>query len=98
MHDIRAIRENAAPYDAAWARRGLAPPAQKIIDIDAKLRTASTAKQEAEAQRNASSKAIGQAKAQKNEAEAEKLMTQVAALKQRIEESGVEEAKLSKQR
>lgn len=98
MHDIRAIRENAALYDAAWARRGLAPQAQKIIDIDAKLRTASTAKQEAEAQRNASSKAIGQAKAQKNEAEAEKLMTQVAALKQRIEESGVEEAKLSKQR
>ncbi|WP_135210495.1 serine--tRNA ligase [Vitreimonas flagellata] len=98
MHDIRAIRENAALYDAAWARRGLAPQAQKIIDIDAKLRTASTAKQEAEAQRNASSKAIGQAKAQKNEAEAEKLMTQVAALKQRIEVSGVEEAKLSKQR
>ena len=98
MHDIRAIRENAALYDAAWARRGLAPQAQKIIDIDAKLRTASTAKQEAEAQRNASSRAIGQAKAQKNEAEAEKLMTQVAALKQRIEETGIEEAKLSKQR
>lgn len=98
MHDIRAIRENAALYDAAWARRGLAPQAQKIIDIDARLRTASTAKQEAEAQRNASSKAIGQAKAQKNEAEAERLMTQVAALKQRIEETSAEEAKLSKQR
>lgn len=98
MHDIRAIRENAALYDAAWARRGLEPHAQKIIDIDAKLRTASTAKQEAEAQRNASSKAIGQAKAQKNEAEAEKLMAQVAALKQRIEETSADEAKFSKQR
>lgn len=98
MHDIRAIRENAALYDAAWKRRGLEPQAQKIIDIDAKLRTASTAKQEAEAQRNAASKAIGQAKAQKNEAEAERLMTQVAALKQRIEETSADEAKLSKQR
>lgn len=98
MHDIRAIRENAALYDAAWARRGLAPQAQNIIDIDAKLRTASTAKQEAEAQRNAASKAIGQAKAQKNEAEAERLMTQVAALKQRIEETSADEAKFSKQR
>jgi seryl-tRNA synthetase len=98
MHDIRAIRENAALYDAAWARRGLEPQAQKIIDIDAKLRTASTAKQEAEAQRNAASKAIGQAKAQKNEAEAERLMTQVAALKQRIEETSADEAKFSKQR
>jgi len=98
MHDIRAIRENAALYDAAWKRRGLQPQAQKIIDIDAKLRTASTAKQEAEAQRNAASKAIGQAKAQKNEAEAERLMTQVAALKQRIEETSADEAKLSKQR
>ncbi len=93
MHDIRAIRENPQVYDAAWARRGLPPQAQKIIDLDAKLRTASTAKQEAEAQRNAASKAIGAAKAKKDEAEAERLITQVAALKQRIEDTSAEEAK-----
>lgn len=98
MHDIRAIRENPALYNAAWARKGLEPQAQKIIDLDAKLRTASTAKQEAEAARNAASKSIGQAKAQRNDAEAERLMTQVAALKQRIEEAGAEEAKWQKQR
>jgi seryl-tRNA synthetase len=98
MHDIRAIRENPAIYDAAWARRGLAPQAQSIVSLDAKLRAASTAKQEAEAQRNAASKAIGAAKAQKNEAEAAKLMEQVAALKQRIEDSGAEEAKLQRAR
>jgi len=98
MHDIRALRENPALYDAAWARKGLGPQAQKIIDLDAKLRAASTAKQEAEAQRNAASKAIGQAKAQKNEAEAERLMTQVAALKQRIEETSADEAKWQKER
>mgnify|MGYP003591827398 CR=1 FL=1 len=98
MHDIKALRDNPALYDAGWARRGLGPQAQKIIDLDAKLRTASTAKQEAEAQRNASSKAIGQAKAQKNDAEAERLMVQVAALKQRIEEAGADETKWQRQR
>ncbi|PZO53395.1 MAG: serine--tRNA ligase [Alphaproteobacteria bacterium] len=93
MHDIRAIRDNPALYDAAWARRGLPPHAHKIIDLDAKLRAASTAKQEAEAQRNAASKAIGAAKAKKDDAEADRLITQVAALKLRIDETSVDEAK-----
>jgi len=93
MHDIRAIRDNPALYAAAWARRGLPPHAQKIIDLDAKLRAASTAKQEAEAQRNAASKAIGAAKAKKDDAEADRLITQVAALKLRIDETSVDEAK-----
>ena len=68
MHDIRAIRENPDLYDAAWARRGLPPMAKKIVDFDAKLRMASTAKQEAEAQRNAASKAIGAAKVEFDQA------------------------------
>jgi seryl-tRNA synthetase len=93
MHDMRALRDNPAIYDAAWARRGLAPHARTILEADAKLRTASTAKQEAEAARNAASKAIGQAKAQKNDTEADRLIDQVAALKLRIEETGAEEAK-----
>ena len=88
MHDIRALRDNPAIYDAAWARRGLAPQSQAILEADAKLRTASTAKQEAEAARNAASKAIGQAKAQKNNTEADRLIEQVAVLKARIEETG----------
>jgi seryl-tRNA synthetase len=98
MHDIRAIRDNAALYDAAWARRGLPPQAKKILEFDAKLRAALTAKQEAEAQRNAASKAIGAAKAKKDDAEAERLMTQVAALKLRIEETSADEAQWQKQR
>jgi seryl-tRNA synthetase len=98
MHDIRAIRDNAAAYDAAWARKGLPPQANKILEFDAKLRTASTAKQDAEAQRNAASKAIGAAKAKKDDSEAERLMTQVAALKLRIEETSADEAQWQKQR
>ncbi len=93
MHDIRAIRENPSLYDAGWARRGLAPQTEAIIAADAKLRTAATAKQEAEARRNAASKEIGQAKAQKKDADAERLMAEVAALKLRIEEAGAEEAR-----
>lgn len=93
MHDIRAIRDNPDLYDAAWARKGLEPHAKRIVDYDAKMRAQATAKQEAEAQRNAASKAIGQAKAQKNDAEAERLITQVAALKTRIDETSVEEAR-----
>ncbi|ANP47713.1 serine--tRNA ligase [Candidatus Viadribacter manganicus] len=98
MHDIRAIRDNPDLYDAAWARRGLAPLAKKIVDFDAKLRSASTAKQEAEAARNAASKAIGAAKAKKDEAEASRLMEQVAALKLRIEATSADEAKWQKER
>jgi seryl-tRNA synthetase len=98
MHDIRAIRDDPAVYDAAWARRGLAPQSAAILEADAKLRAAATAKQEAEAARNAASKAIGQAKAQKNDAEADRLIEQVAALKQRIEDEGVEEARWQKAR
>jgi seryl-tRNA synthetase len=98
MHDIRAIRDNPDLYDAAWARRGLDPQAKRIVDFDAKMRAQATAKQEAEAQRNAASKAIGQAKAQKNDTEAERLITQVAALKARIDGTSIEEARWQKER
>jgi seryl-tRNA synthetase len=98
MHDIRALRDSPALYDAAWARRGLMPEASRILNLDAKLRAASTAKQEAEAQRNAASKAVGAAKAKKDEAQAQRLVEQVAALKQRIEDASADEAKWQKQR
>jgi seryl-tRNA synthetase len=98
MHDIRAIRENPDLYDAAWARKGLSAQAKQIVDLDVKVRVASTAKQEAEAARNAASKAIGAAKAQKNEEEASRLIEQVAVQKLRIEQQSAEEAKWLKQR
>jgi seryl-tRNA synthetase len=98
MHDIRAIRDNPALYDAAWARRGLSAQTPAILDADAKLRAASTAKQEAEAARNAASKQIGQAKAQKDEARAQELMAQVAAYKTTIEQAGADEATWRKTR
>jgi|CXWL01.1.fsa_nt_gi seryl-tRNA synthetase len=98
MHDIKAIRENPALFDAAWARRGLGPQAQALLELDAKLRAATTAKQEAEAARNGASKEIGKAKAAKDDARASALMADVAAFKAKIEEAGAEEAAWQKQR
>jgi seryl-tRNA synthetase len=97
MHDIQAIRDNAAAYDAAWARRGMPSQTGAILALDAKVRAAKTAKQEAEAARNASSKQIGAAKAQKNEEEAQRLMGEVAKLKDSIEAESAKEANFAKQ-
>jgi len=81
MHDIRAIRETPELYEQAWARKGSSGKVAEILELDAKLRAAQTAGQALQAERNEASKKIGQAKAQKNEVEAQALMAQVEALK-----------------
>ncbi len=98
MHDIKAIRDTPALYDAAWDRRGLSAQSPAILEADTRLRAAQTAKQEAEALRNAASKEIGKAKAAKDNSRAEALMAEVAAFKARIEEAGAEEGRWQKAR
>ncbi len=88
MHDIRAIRENPELYETAWAAKGSSGRVAEILALDARLRAAQTAVQTAQAERNDASKKIGQAKAQKNEAEATRLMAQVETLKATLEEQG----------
>ena len=92
MHDLKALRDNPAYYDASWALRGLSAQTPAILEIDSRLRTAMTKRMEAEAVRNSASKAIGAAKAQKNEAEAARLMAEVAEAKAVMEESSQIEA------
>ncbi len=92
MHDLKALRDNPAHYDASWALRGLSAQTPAILEIDSRLRTAMTKRMEAEAVRNSASKAIGAAKAQKNEAEAARLMAEVADAKAVIEQSSQTEA------
>ncbi|GBF57609.1 serine-tRNA ligase [Candidatus Phycosocius bacilliformis] len=92
MHDLKALRDNPAHFDANWARRGLDAQTPALLDIDNQLRAAMTRRMEAEAQRNAASKAIGIAKAQKNDAEANRLMAEVADAKAMIEQAGQAEA------
>ena len=77
MHDIRAIRENPELYEKAWGAKGSSGRVAEILALDGKLRGAQTAVQTALAARNESSKKIGQAKAQKNETEAQRLMAEV---------------------
>ncbi|WP_395779972.1 serine--tRNA ligase [Aquidulcibacter sp.] len=92
MHDLKALRDDPAHYDASWALRGLSAQTPAILEIDSRLRTAMTKRMEAEAVRNSASKAIGAAKAQKNEAEAARLMAEVAEAKAVMEESSQIEA------
>ena len=92
MHDIKAIREDSAAFAASIGRRGLAVDVAAILALDAAKRAAETQKQQAEAGRNAASKAIGQAKAQKDEARSLALMADVEALKAAITEAGAREA------
>lgn len=81
MHDIKAIRQNPDVYDAAWARRGLEPQAQAILDKDSLVRQALKVQQEAEAARNKASKMIGAAMGRGDKDEAERLKTEVAGAK-----------------
>ena len=62
MHDIKYIRQNPEAFDAALARRGLAPQATEILKLDEQKRKAQTDLQELESQRNQIAKEIGQAK------------------------------------
>ncbi|MEA2775523.1 MAG: seryl-tRNA synthetase [Acetobacteraceae bacterium] len=62
MHDIRAIRADSAAFDAAMARRGLAPIASELMALDTDRRAAQTALQEKQARRNALAREIGQGK------------------------------------
>jgi seryl-tRNA synthetase len=101
MHDIRAIRENPAAYAAALSRRPTVDGASEIAAImalDEKVRAAILRKQEAEQARNAKSKEIGKAKASKDEALVQSLMTDVAAAKQTIEDAGKDEADATRER
>lgn len=94
MHDIRAIRSDPLAFDSALARRGGGNIAQSILDLDSARRALQTEAQAALARRNEASKAIGQAKARKDEAAAEALMAEVTELKVRLPELEAEEKRL----
>ncbi|NIJ61697.1 serine--tRNA ligase [Qipengyuania flava] len=81
MHDIAFIRANPAAFDAALARRGLEPQADRIVALDAKKREAATRVQQAQSRRNEASKAIGQAMGQGDKERAEALKAEVAEIK-----------------
>src|SRR5690242_17933196 len=81
MHDIKTIRDNPAAFDEGLKRRGAEPIAAALLELDAKRRAAQTRRDELQQRRNAASKEIGAAKAKKQEDVAQKLMAEVAAIK-----------------
>src|SRR6201996_2441129 len=99
MHDIKAIRDDKDGFIAGLTRRNVAGAgaiAQDILDRDHGLRALQTRLQQAQARRNEASKAIGQAKAKKDEAQAQALMAEVAGLKDEIQNGEGEQRALEK--
>lgn len=98
MHDIRAIRENPAAFDAALARRGLSPLSPAVLALDEARRAAILAAETAQAAQNAASKEVGAAKARGDDAEFERLRALVAEKKAEVAamtaEAGAKDAEL----
>ena len=99
MLDIKWIRENAEMLDAALAKRGAEPLSASLIALDERRRTNLQALQDMQSRRNAASKDIGAAMAQKNAELADRLKAEVADLKNAMpaleEDSRKIEAELS---
>ena len=95
MHDIRLIRDDPAAFDAALAKRGFVPQSAALVALDEQRRATIADSQTAQTRRNELSKAIGQAKAQKDEARAQALMAEVTSLKEALPALEAEEARLS---
>ena len=92
MHDIRAIRDDPAAFDAGLARRGLPPLAGRVLAIDQERREAQARRDALLARRNAASREIGLAKAQKRSDDADALMAEVARLKDDVRVAEADEA------
>jgi seryl-tRNA synthetase len=88
MHDIKFIRDTPELFDLGLKRRGLEPLSATLLQQDTERRALIQAIEAKLARRNAASKEIGAAKAQKDEAKAASLMAEVAALK--VELPGLE--------
>ncbi|WP_120632789.1 serine--tRNA ligase [Ruegeria sp. EL01] len=84
MHDIRAIRENPAAFDAALARRGDAPVSSDLLRLDESRRAKILAAETAQAEQNKASKEVGAAKGRGDEVEFERLRALVAEKKAEI--------------
>jgi len=101
VHDIKAIRDNPAAFDEGLRRRGILGDGDgqfssaTILKLDEARRQHVTALQEAQARRNAASKEIGAAKKAKDEATANALMAEVAALKDQLAAGEAKERELT---
>lgn len=84
MHDIKAIRENPAAFDAALARRGDAPVSSTLLTLDESRRTKILAVETAQAEQNKAAKEVGAAKGRGDDAEFERLRALVGEKKAEV--------------
>ncbi len=84
MHDIKAIRENPAAFDAALSRLGVAPESSALLALDEARRGKILAAETAQAEQNKASKSVGAAKASGDEAEFARLRALVAEKKAEV--------------
>jgi len=84
MHDIRAIKDDPAAFDAAMNRRGADISAASLIAIDDERVATVKAMNDAQAEQKAASKKIGAAKASGDETAAQAVMAEVGALKDKV--------------
>ncbi|QIE44949.1 serine--tRNA ligase [Pseudohalocynthiibacter aestuariivivens] len=98
MHDIRAIRENPAAFDAALTRRpGVSPVSSDILALDEARRSKIAAAERAQADQNKASKEVGAAKASGDDAEFERLRALVGEKKAEVAEMQTEAKALDTQ-
>lgn len=97
MLDIKWIRENPEALDKALAKRGAGPLSSELIALDEKRREHVGKVQAAQERRNAASKEIGKAMAEKDAATADKLKAEVAELKTFLADAEEEERRLVKE-
>ncbi|KZM49817.1 serine--tRNA ligase [Labrenzia sp. OB1] len=95
MFDIKWIRENAAAFDQALAKRGHEASAAGLIALDESRRSHIGKLQESQERRNAASKEIGKAKGSGDDARAQDLIEEVAQIKAFIQSGEEEERKLN---
>ncbi len=88
MHDIRAIRDNPAAFDAALSRRGLPDMSPEVLALDEGRRAKILAAESATADQNRASKDVGAAKARGDTAEFDRLRALVADKKAEIAHLG----------
>ena len=99
MLDIKWIRDNQDAFVAALKNRGAEAAKEtlnQILRLDEQRRATIQKLQEAQARRNAASKEVGKAKASKDEAEAKRLMDEVATLKSTIQDGEAHEREQDK--
>jgi seryl-tRNA synthetase len=104
MHDIKQIRENREAFVAGLARRASAFDGKSpdetvaaILDLDNRWRAAVAGFERHRARQNEASRAIGQAKAKKDEAGATALLAEVAGLKEAIQKDEAEQRTLEEE-